>query len=264
MTNVLSRINWVKSDTTIAFESITPQIAERMADYRNMYDYSSAKAVKTYMLGYEANMYYSNQKSIEGYKAKLDTCKTEKLIKAYKKDIKSAEERQKKYLKNYEEINDYSFKDVKKITIENIEARIDEVQGSANKMLFWYIFFIVMIPLYIIAERPYGYTISRYRTEAKMLSGIKKIAKFISGGLLGASSALYFTDVVTTWSSGRVTREDNGTGPAILAMKVALFVAAVAVICLTSCVLMTYSTIMGLYRNYPWSEWIAKAKEKNA
>jgi hypothetical protein len=66
-------------------------------------------------------------------------------------------------------------------------------------------------------------------------------------------------DVVTKWSDGSESREDDGTGPVRLAIKVGLFALAVVVFCCVSCFLMLYATITGLIRNYDWKEVKAKA-----
>ena len=76
---------------------------------------------------------------------------------------------------------------------------------------------------------------------------------------MAAGAGIGFVDVVTKWSDGSVTREDDGTGSARLALKVFLFVAAVLVFCAVSCLLMLYATITGLIRNYDWSEVKKKA-----
>ncbi len=253
---------WEETDTTIAIESITPEMAAQMYHYSNYGNYASAKVFKMYQLGEQASFYHNSQKYVEEYTAKIDTCKSEELIEAFKKNIQDNRGHMEEALAKYNEINEAAFEDIQKMAIEEVESNLDEAQGSANKMMFWYIFFIVMIPLYIIAERPYGYTITRYRTEAKVLTGIRRYTKILSAGLFAAGAGLHFTDIVTKWSDGSTTREDNGLGPAILVLKIALFVGAVAVLCLISCVLLTYSTFTGLYRNYPWSEWFTSAKGK--
>ena len=50
----------------------------------------------------------------------------------------------------------------------------------------WTIFFILLIPLYIFAERPYGYTITRTRAESETLRGISKMA-FVLGAMMYGS-----------------------------------------------------------------------------
>ena len=62
-----------------------------------------------------------------------------------------------------------------------------------------------------------------------------------------------FVNIVTKWSDGSTTSEDDGTGPVRLAIKVGLFVAAALVFCAVSCFLMLYATIAGLIRNYDWT-----------
>ena len=114
--------------------------------------------------------------------------------------------------------------------------------------------FVLMIPLYVFATRPYGYMVSRHRREAKYMGKLEKFALWISGGMLAAEAGIGFVDIVTKWSDGSTTREDDGTGAARLAIKVALIAGAVIVYCTVSSILMIYATITGLIRNYDWKE----------
>ena len=112
----------------------------------------------------------------------------------------------------------------------------------------------MLIPLYIFASRPYGYTISRYRREEKNLGRIQKVGMWLSGGMLAIEGGIGFVEIVTKWSDGSTTREDDGTGPARLVIKFLLIAGAVLIFCFTSTFIMLYATITGLIRNYDWTE----------
>lgn len=43
-------------------------------------------------------------------------------------------------------------------------------------------------------------------------------------------------------------------------MKAALYIAAFALVCVVSCILMLYMTVQGLRRNYDWAPVAAKDK----
>lgn len=170
----------------------------------------------------------------------------------YEDQIKKNQKKKKETYKQFEKLQKADFDDVQKMAIEEAEALVGEKKSDASFIKFWNIFFILLIPVYIFAARPRGYTISRHRREANNLSRIEKIGLWLSGGLLTAGMGVGFVDIVTKWSDGTTTREDDGTGPARLAIKVGLFVAAALVFCAVSCLLMLYATITGLIRNYDW------------
>jgi hypothetical protein len=162
--------------------------------------------------------------------------------------------RLKENLEKFETLHEASFKKLQKMALAELDEEVDEAKSAKRFVMFWNIFFILLIPVYIFAARPYGYTISRHRREAANLGKLEKIGLWLSGGLLAAGAGIGFVDVVTKWSDGSETRSDDGTGPARLAIKVGLFALAVVVFCCVSCFLMLYATITGLIRNYDWSE----------
>lgn len=45
---------------------------------------------------------------------------------------------------------------------------------------------------------------------------------WLSGGMLAIEGGIGFVDIVTKWSDGSTTREDDGTGPVRLVIKVLL------------------------------------------
>lgn len=122
-------------------------------------------------------------------------------------------------------------------------------RGSAIWCLVW-------IALYVIAERPYGYMISRRRTELKVYGGMRKALFGIAGALVGAAGALQVTETVTKWSDGSTTR-DSDAG-VIAAMKIGLLLAAVLLVLLVARIVIVIATIMGFIRNY---DLIAMAKQ---
>ncbi|MBQ2703237.1 MAG: hypothetical protein IJF63_05200 [Alistipes sp.] len=177
----------------------------------------------------------------------------------YKDQIKSNKKKMKESYKRFEKLQKADFKDVQEMALEEVEGLVDQKASDANFVKFWNLFFLLLIPVYIFAARPRGYTISRHRREADNLGTIEKIGLWLSGGLLTAGMGIGFVNIVTKWSDGSTTSEDDGTGPARLAMKLGLFVAAALVFCAVSCFLMLYATIAGLIRNYDWTNIKNKA-----
>lgn len=250
--------NWAKKDTTITMESfknagkVIPAYNERFKD---------ANIYKETILRRTAANHYGSLKAAKEYRAKADTASTAKSKDEFLKWAKENDTYAKEFKAEYEKFNKSTFKDVKKQALEQVKAEADEAKGSARWIWFWNMFFLILIPVYIFAERPYGYTISRYRTEAKVLGGIKKGGLALAGGLVGLAGSIGFVNVVTKWSDGSTTSEDDGTGAARIGLKIGLLIAALAVVCIVSCFLMLYSTIMGLMRNYNWGKVAAIVKK---
>ncbi len=196
---------------------------------------------------------------------------SKELKKFYKEQIERNEKKKEDTYERWQDLEKADFEDVQEMALEEAEAKVEEKEDDAGFIKFWNIFFLCLIPVYIFAARPHGYTISRYRREADRLGWIEKIGLWLSGGLLSAGAGIGFVDIVTKWSDGTTTRSDDGTGPARLAIKVGLFVAAAVVFCSVSCFLMLYATVTGLIRNYNWTNIknqtvsaVSAAKEKYA
>lgn len=162
------------------------------------------------------------------------------------------EDRKEEALERFDDLKDLDYDDVKEMALEEAEDRVSAAKAADAFVNFIIICFVMMIPLYVFATRPYGYMISRYRREAKYMNKLEKFGLWLSGGMLSVAASIKFVDIVTKWSDGSTTREDDGTGPARIAIQVALFVGAVLVFCCVSSFLMIYATITGLYRNYDW------------
>lgn len=202
-----------------------------------------------------ANGYYRALATIADCQEALkDKSMAKELRGSKEKQLKEANKKKKELLKRFNKLRKADFDDVRKMALKEIDSKISERKADARFVKFWNLFFLLLIPVYIFAARPYGYTISRYRREADNLGKIEKIGLWLSGGLLSAGAGIGFVDIVTKWSDGSVTRSDDGTGPIRLAIKVGLFVGAVLVFCGVSCFLMLYATITGLIRNYDWRE----------
>lgn len=119
----------------------------------------------------------------------------------------------------------------------------DAVAGriSALWCLLW-------IALYVVAERPYGYMISRRRVEIKIYSGLRKALFWVAGLFVGMAGALQVTETVTTWSDGSKTRDSDALGIGV--MKIGLLLAAVLLVVVTARIIIVIATIMGFIRNY--------------
>ncbi len=249
-----------EGDLTLTYEEAV-HMNRATGRYTDSIRFGNAQTYKKVMLIEAAERRKFALQSMEEYQLKRDTATTDERRERYEESRKESEENAAEALKQFEAINKMDFDDVQEAAEEECAQWVEHHEMDANSMWKWYAFFCLLIPLYFVASMPFGYSISRTREEAALLHGIQKVGLFLSGGMLSIGAALYYTDIVTTWSDGRTTREDSGTGPLILALKVLCVVAAVAIFCIFSSLIITYSTVVGLIRNYDWKEIFHKSKK---
>ncbi len=218
-----------------------------LADIRVAND-STLNVYKAQQLESLSSRIESNRSSIADYTARLDTVTSkerrkqyEGYIKDYTKSLKDREES----LAAMEKANG---KEILKIAEKDYKQQLSSQRKDHRRVLLWMLFFILLIPIYVIAERPYGYTISKYRLESKLLGWIRKAMFWLAGGLFGGAMAMQVTEYVTTYTDGR--KEYSNDGIPVAAAKIMLIIAAACVFVFTSVALMLYSTIVGLHRNY--------------
>ena len=153
------------------------------------------------------------------------------------------------------------FKDIKKMALDEYGSWVKSAKAEKRAVRAWNIFFIILIPVYIFAERPYGYTMTRTRAESSTLKGISKFTYTLSAMMLGSAASISWIQTVRKYSDGHTERSyDAGTNAPVIIMKACLYIAAFALVCIVSCILMLYMTIQGLRRNYNWAPLLAKAK----
>lgn len=153
------------------------------------------------------------------------------------------------------------FEDIRKMALDRYGAWLEGDKADRRAVRAWNIFFIILIPVYIFAERPRGYNITRYRAEAGTLKGISKWTYAVSALLAGSAASIPYIQTITKYRSGRTESSyDAGTNAPVMIMKAALYIAAFALVCVVSCILMLYMTVQGLRRNYDWAPVAAKVK----
>lgn len=256
--------NWTKSDTTVAWDDIARASTDYIIKYHIYYAFNNAQTYKIYMLMNCRYNYDNCIKYAEEYANKADTTSNKEWKKDFQKKSKENYKNAEEFQKEYEDINSMNFKKIQKAALEDAKTSLSRYKGEKRSVLIWNIFFILLIPLYIFAERPYGYSISRHRAEAEKLGGLTMLAYSISGMLMIYSRSIKDApDIITKYSNGKVVREyDIAGNQMVAARKIILYIIAFALICITSCLIMLYSTIQGLRRNYNWKEIYAKSKEK--
>lgn len=238
----------------VHFDNLDALLHSNISGCDTKYKYDSPTNWYHHELRAVAWKYVKAVKSIADDEKYLKTEEKETMIEGRKRAIKNATERKEEAVERFEELKDLDFDGVKETALEEAEDALSAAESGAAFANFIIVAFIMLIPLYIFASRPYGYTISRYRREEKNLGRIQKVAMWLSGGMLAIEGGIGFMDIVTKWSDGSTTREDDGTGPVRLVIKVLLIAGAVLIFCLTSTFIMLYATITGLIRNYDWTE----------
>ena len=255
--------NWVEQDTTITWENTQARYYSSIEDFR----FKSANVYKAAIVGRQKSGYNYDLNRIDEIKGQLDTVKSKDKKKRLTKELKSCEKYIEECKKEGEEYSKLEFKELKKMAEKDCKTIYKRYRKETRKYTFWIWVFIIMIPLYIIADRPYGWMETRHRLESKILGGIKKIGYALAAGMFSAGVGMQFLpDVLVkyTYSNGRTeTRsEENTDNYFIMMMKILLLIGAIFVAAITSAFLMTYSTVTGLIRNYNWESILATAKTK--
>ncbi len=242
--------DWKKSD------SVTTRVIDGdtlVLNHAEVYRYSSIEEMES-KSQQAADYLVELNKSLDTASTKESKAKIKEMIKKCEDVIELSE-------KEIEDLQDMSFKQIKKKVRKAAAGELSASRSAHRFVLLWNLFFLFLIPVYIFAERPYGYNISRYRAEAETLGGIKKMAYGLAAFLSGTALAMNFLpDTIYKWSDGRTTRESDPMNMIIMAIKIGLLIAAVVVITVVSCFIVLYSTIQGLRRNYDWAPIIAKVK----
>ena len=234
-------------------DSISLETAMKNANYNNQWQ--SATHYKAYKLSNAQFHHADYQKMAAEYRAKADTATTKDRKKYFIENADHYDKQIVKEAKRIEEVSAWDLKDAKK---EAVKEAKDYLRSAAKAAAFSYglmIFFILLIPVYIFANYSWGYVITRHREESRILGLIRKWGFAIAAGLFGAAAAMEYlpgVKVTTFYSNGSSSShtEENGGNYIILAMKVMLMIAALAVIAVVSSGIMIYSTIVGLKRNY--------------
>lgn len=237
--------NWVKQDTTIAFEACPDEWRSEPLE--------SANAHKAARLANTKSSIKSTQSSIAYYQTCLDTCTNRDMKKSYKESLKKSEKKLKEYEARYEEINDMKFRAYRKMILKEEKADTKQAKKHAAWMWIFLMYVIILIPAYIYFSHQYGYNITRHREETRVLGGIQKVAFGIATFFFGAGLAMsLFPDieVTTIYSNGRTekhTEMDNGNF-IILAIKAILILAGLIIYAAISVFIMTYVTAMAIKR----------------
>ncbi len=250
--------NWEEGDTVFA---------EYPVEIVYFNDLSNPKHAKSDMLCRAYDKYQKRMAWAEECKHRADTASTKDAKKSYLEYMEKSEEEAEDALKEYEKINEMDFDDFQDYCIDDAKDGVRSARGAAFFMWFFFIVMLLMIPLYIMASYQYGYIITKYQKEAKMLEKIKKAGFAAAAAVFGAGLAMQFfpsVTVKTRWSDGSTSThtEEDPMNYAILGLKILLFILAVLIVCVVSCFLVAYMTVTGLRRNYDWKAMYNASRDK--
>ena len=250
---------WAETDTVLNWDT-TPEDLYSPAGFVK-YAHLSAQNFKLLSLYEQKSYYASAMEAADEYAAKADTAQSRDVRKRLEEQQDKSLANAKEYRKEFDRINKMDFKDIKKMALDEYGSWVKSAKAEKRAVRTWNIFFIILIPVYIFAERPYGYTITRTRAESSTLRGISKFTYALSAMMMGSAASISWILTVRKYSDGRTESTlDAGTNAPVMIMKACLYIAAFALVCVVSCILMLYMTIQGLRRNYNWAPLLAKAK----
>lgn len=251
--------DWAEADTVLTWED-TPEDAYSTTGFVK-YGSLSAINYKLYALLEKKSQYSSSMTFSRNYASMADTAQSKETRKNLERLSKESQSNAEKYRKEFDRINSMDFKDIQEMALDEYGVWVKGSKSERRAVRAWNIFFILLIPVYIFSQRPYGYTLTRYRVESETLKGISKWTYAVSGMLVGSAMAIPYIDTIIKYRNGTTERtQDAGTNAPVIMMKAALYIAAFALVCIVSCLLMLYLTIQGLRRNYDWSPVLEKIK----
>lgn len=248
--------NWTAMDTTLVLnETGYPSMNLEQI-------YANANNYKVYECSRLADTHKHSLNEAKRFRAMADTATVKENRKKWTSMAKDYDKKAEQALDEFNDYNKMKFKQLKKTALREAKESLSEAQSTKRWAWGFTFFFMFLIPLYIYADRPYGWMESRHRTEAKVLGGIQKWAFALAGGLAGGALAMDFLpDTIVKQSDGSTTTEGNAGNIAIIAIKIFMYIAAIVILAVVSTVIMLYATIQGLHRNYDWTPVKLKLKE---
>ena len=251
---------WAPADTTLNWDETPLYDYDPISSAMIRDGHQSPISYKLYNLYMQKHYYASSMEYAEDYAARADTASTADIRKRLEKSAEESRANAREHREEFDRINGMDFKEIQKMALHEYGVWVEGAERGRRAVRGWSIFFIILIPLYIFAERPYGYTITRTRAEFETLSGISKLAFALGAMMYGSASAIPWLETIISRGDDSETTEDAGTNAPRMVMKLVLYAAAFALICVVSCLLMIYMTAVGLWRNYDWTPVLAKVK----
>lgn len=252
--------DWAPSDTSVSYKNCPEVTTNMYNEYANR-----ASKYKLYKLASTKDKIIACEKSIKDYKQRLDTCTNEKSKKNLEDWITRTNDDIVKHHAEYDSINAMKFDQIKEMAIKEFTRSAEWKQDSANSMRNYMIYLFLLIPFYIIASYPRGYSITKHNLQRGCLTGFRKIGFGLASFCFGAGVAMALLPdykVKTTYSDGSTSThtESNAMNIPILVMKFGLMIVGAFIFIFVSAFVMTVETILGLFQNFEWGSIFAKVK----
>ena len=227
---------WEETDTVLNWDT-TPDDLYSPAGFVK-YAHLSAQNFKLLSLYEQKSYYASAMEAADEYAAKADTAQSRDVRKRLEEQQDKSLANAKEYRKEFDRINKMDFKDIKKMALDKYGSWVKSAKAEKRAVRAW-----------------------RTRAESSTLRGISKFTYALSAMMMGSAASISWILTVRKYSDGRTESTlDAGTNAPVMIMKACLYIAAFALVCVVSCILMLYMTIQGLRRNYNWAPLLAKAK----
>ena len=248
---------WERCDTTFA-EYPGETFVSVSAPFDNALDYKMHHLRKSY------NNYLRSGSIAENYARDAEEATSKSKRKEFLAKAEEHEQDAKEYLKEYKRWNRMNFRQVRAAAVEEAEHWVDHARSIVT---YLFIYVLILMPLYVMASHQYGYVITKTKESAKVLNELRNLGYELALSVLGLSLMVKFAPdyIVTEYRNGRVDRkyeEMNEENYFNWGKVMAIVVVAFIIMCVVSVVVMTLSTITGLYHNYDWKQIIGTMKAK--
>lgn len=246
---LVSRVeNWVACDTVV-----TNMKAASFPAHLNAYD--NATLYKASLLAQVATDYKKASLGVEDLKFRLDTASSVAVRDEIQKSIDKAEKENAKLYEKFKELNTKTYDEIKAMALKSANSQVRSSRISGGLIVTLAIIFIVLIPVYMFAERPYGYALSKRRKKLESMNIFqKKIMGFFHAFTSGTITLELLPEKVIKRGEGDARKELNLKNVLVLIFRFILLIITLALICILSCLLIIYKTVAGLRSNYSGSK----------
>ena len=201
---------WVPADTTLSWDETPVYGRDAVSTGLITEGYLDPISYKLYSLYQQKINYASSMSFAEDYASRADTASTADSRKALERHAKESLAEAQESRDEFDRINGMDFDEIQEMALDQYGSWVESAKNEKRRIRSWTIFFILLIPLYIFAERPYGYTITRTRAESETLRGISKVAFVLGAMMYGSAKAIPWVEKIVTYSNGHTARKRPG------------------------------------------------------
>ncbi|MFI3259867.1 MAG: hypothetical protein R3Y16_07215 [Rikenellaceae bacterium] len=236
---------------------------EEWVEQKSTYPYAKLDRIKAGEFRFSnANKYTRSVLTALKDSAEISKLRATEALATSEKRAAKFEEAAAAYVEEYNKINEMSYKELRERAMDDAKESDWSSKKSAFGSLIFSIICVFILRLYIYSQQSYGYTITRYRFENKLIDRFERFVFWVTLGSLKLASKLRpvkdnsTTTVYKSASGGVVRTETNVDGFAaainllILFFQMTLFMFAYLFILFISPLALFILTLHGLHRNY--------------